>query len=145
MIDDSTLVLILAGAGVVLLLVAGWLSLRRYALPKWSAAEWLKFIALIAAIMGAGVLTFNRLWLVWILQRGGRLDEIAWIAYGDTLIIGLAIYSLGYAITPRHFEANVLGATVNTSGGEGVTTVDITARGGSVGDSDSGRPPNSPN
>jgi hypothetical protein len=61
----------------------------------------LAMTALLASIIGAAVLTINRVWLILILERAKSWADIADIAKLDTLIIGLVILSLGLAINRR--------------------------------------------
>ena len=70
-------------------------------LPEWPPKSWLAFIALIASIVGAGVLTANRIWLIQILEAAKNITAIADIAKLDTLIIGLVLLSFGLAINKR--------------------------------------------
>jgi hypothetical protein len=74
-------------------------------MKSWLAArtvkELLAMTALLASIIGAAVLTINRVWLILILERAKSWADIADIAKLDTLIIGLVILSLGLAINRR--------------------------------------------
>lgn len=85
-------------------------------LPEWPPKSWLAFIALIASIIGAGVLTANRIWLIKILEAARNITAIADIAKLDTLIIGLVLLSLGLAINRRTAKLSKDG--IELSGGE---------------------------
>jgi hypothetical protein len=74
--------------------VKSWLAAR-------TVKELLAMTALLASIIGAAVLTINRVWLILILERAKSWADIADIAKLDTLIIGLVILSLGLAINRR--------------------------------------------
>lgn len=78
--------------------------------------EWLAFIALIATIVGAAVLTFHRIWLIQILERAKHFADIADIAKLDTWIIGIVILSLGLAINRRTIKVSRSG--IEASGGD---------------------------
>lgn len=88
-------------------------------MKQWCAArsvkEWLAIIALIASIVGAAVLTLNRVWLISILERAKEWSAIADIAKLDTLIIGAIILALGFAINRRTIKISKDG--LEASGG----------------------------
>ena len=85
-------------------------------LPNWPAKTWLAFIALIASILGAAVLTIHRIWLIQILEAAKLFAAIADIAKLDTLIIGLILLSLGLAINRRTAKLSKDG--IELSGGD---------------------------
>lgn len=76
----------------------------------------LALIALVASIIGAAVLTLNRVWLIQILERAKAWTDIADIAKLDTLILGLILLSLGLAINRRSFKITRQG--IEAEGGE---------------------------
>lgn len=86
----------------------------------WCAArtvkEWLALVALVASIVGAAVLTLNRVWLIRILERAKAWADIADIAKLDTVIIGAIILALGFAINRRSIKISKEG--LEASGGE---------------------------
>ena len=86
----------------------------------WCAArsvkEWLALIAMAASIVGAAVLTINRVWLIKMLERAKAWTDIADIAKIDTLIIGAIIMALGFAINRRSIKLSKDG--LEASGGE---------------------------
>lgn len=82
-----------------------------------TAKELLALIALLASIVGAGVLTANRIWLISTLERAKQFTAIADIAKLDTLIIGLVLLSLGLAINRRTVKLSRDG--FEASGGDG--------------------------
>ncbi len=81
-----------------------------------SVKEWLQLIALVGSIIGAGLLTLNRVWLIRILERAEQWVAIADIAKLDTLIIGLVLIGLGLAINKRSVKLGAGG--FEASGGE---------------------------
>lgn len=106
-----------------------WLIVRGR-MPGWPPRDWRAIFALVASVTGAAVLTIHRAWLVSILETAKRYTEIAHIAYGDTVIIGLVLLALGYAISQRRFSAKFMGGSFDTSGGDPLpgapsTTVDV--------------------
>jgi hypothetical protein len=89
--------------------VKAWLAAR-------TIKEWLALIAIIGSLIGAGVLTANRIWLIGILERAEQWVAIADIAKLDTLIIGLVLIGLGLAINKRSVKLGAGG--FEASGGE---------------------------
>lgn len=91
-------------------------------MKAWCAArtvkEWLALIALVASIVGAAVLTANRLWLIQILERAKAWADIADIAKLDTVIIGIVLLSFGLAINRRSVKGKMGPAEFEASGGE---------------------------
>lgn len=91
-------------------------------MKAWAAArtvkEWLALVAIAASIIGAAVLTANRVWLIQILERAKAWADIADIAKLDTVIIGLVILGLGLAINRRTVKGSIGPANFEASGGE---------------------------
>lgn len=87
-------------------------------LPDWQPRQWLALIALVASIVGAGILTLNRLWLISILEKASKWADLADIAKLDTVIIGLVLLGLGLAINRRQFRGKAFGAEFEASGGD---------------------------
>lgn len=81
-----------------------------------TAKEAIALLALIASIIGAGILTANRVWLITILERAKNSAAIADIAKLDTLIIGAVLISLGLAINRRSIKLSKEG--FEASGGD---------------------------
>ena len=80
--------------------------------------EYLALIAIVASIIGAGVLTANRIWLIAILERAKAWADIADIAKLDTIIIGIVLVGLGLAINKRSVKGKMGPAEFEASGGE---------------------------
>jgi hypothetical protein len=86
-----------------------WLTAR-------SVKELLALIALVASIVGAGILTANRVWLIKILADAKQWGKIGDLAYLDTLIIGAVLIGFGFAINKRSIKITKDG--IDASGGE---------------------------
>ena len=86
-------------------------------LPKLTVKEWLAIVAMAASIVGAGILTLNRVWLIKILEAAKLFEDIADLAKLDTVIIGAIIVSLGFVIGRRSFK--ITRAGIEAEGGEG--------------------------
>lgn len=108
-----------AVAVAVSIVVLVWM-LAKGRVPGWPPRDWRALLALAASVAGAAILTAHRAWLVAILERARLFREIANIAYGDTVIIGLVLLALGYAISQRRFSGKFMGASFDTSGGDPV-------------------------
>jgi hypothetical protein len=94
-------------------------------LPGWPPRDWRAFIALVASIAGAAVLTGFAAWVVNIIWRGGwhgfeqeRIDALAKALFGLLLIIGIVLVSLGLAINKRSVKGSLLGASFEAQGGD---------------------------
>lgn len=91
-------------------------------MKAWAAArtvkEWLALIAIVASIVGAGVLTVHRIWLIKLLVAAKQFAKIGDIAFLDTVIIGLVILGLGLAINRRTVKGSIGPANFEASGGE---------------------------
>jgi hypothetical protein len=86
-----------------------WLKAR-------TVKEWLALIAMFGSLIGAAVLTANRVWMIQMLERSKQWVAIADIAKLDTLIIGVVLISLGLAINRRTAKLGKDG--LELSGGE---------------------------
>jgi hypothetical protein len=89
--------------------VKAWLAAR-------TVKELLALTAMAASIIGAAVLTLNRVWLIRILETAKQWSDIGDIAKLDTVIIGAIIVSLGFVIGRRSFK--VTRAGIEASGGD---------------------------
>jgi hypothetical protein len=78
--------------------------------------ELLALVAMAASIVGAAVLTLNRVWLISILERAKQWSDIGDIAKLDTVIIGAIIVSLGFVIGRRSFKVTRQG--IEAEGGD---------------------------
>lgn len=87
-------------------------------LKSRTVKELLALVALAASIVGAAVLTLNRLWLIQILEQAKAWADIADIAKLDTVIIGIVLLSFGLAINKRTAKAKVGPVEGEISGGE---------------------------
>ena len=96
--------------------------------PQWPPRDWRAFIALIASIAGAAVLTGFSAWLVTLLVAFARADPrlrleviraLATSNYGLLAIIGAILLSLGLAINRRSVKGSAFGASFEAAGGEG--------------------------
>lgn len=94
----------------------------------WPPKDWRAFIALLASIAGAAVLTSVSVWIVSEIVAFGRADPsrreqvisaLANSNYGLLIIIGAVLLSLGLAINRRSVKGSAFGATFEASGGEG--------------------------
>ena len=83
---------------------------------RLSVKEWLSVTAMAASIIGAAVLTGNRIWLIKILEAAKLFEDIADLAKLDTVIIGAIIVSLGFVIGRRTFKLTRAG--IEASGGD---------------------------
>lgn len=106
-----------AAAVAVSVIVLVWFLIKGR-VPGWPPRDWRALLALAASVAGAAILTAHRAWLVSILERARLFREIANIAYGDTVIMGLVLLALGYAISQRRFSGKFMGASFDTSGGD---------------------------
>ncbi|WP_265587126.1 hypothetical protein [Sphingomicrobium arenosum] len=95
-------------------------------LPRWSARDWRGMVALVATIVGAGVLTAMSVWIVAIIAAAGQREEalalpalkaLARSNYGLLMIIGTVLLSLGLAINRRSVKARAFGAEFEADGG----------------------------
>ena len=84
-------------------------------LRERTVKELLAILAMLASIVGAAVLTLNRVWLISILERAKQWSDIGDIAKLDTVIIGAIIVSLGFVIGRRSFKVTRQG--IEASGG----------------------------
>lgn len=101
-------------------------------LPGWPPRDWRAFVALIASIGGAMILTALLAWIIRIFQVWHVPDPLANIAYGLLAIIGVILMSLGLAINRRSVKASGLGFSLDATGGDDsaaptVTTTTTTA------------------
>lgn len=87
-------------------------------LRQRTAKEILAFIALWGSIVGAAVLTLNRVWLIQILEKAQQWVAIADIAKIDSLIIGVVLIGLGLVINKRSAKVNTPVGSAEISGGE---------------------------
>jgi hypothetical protein len=95
-------------------------------LPSWPPRDWRAFSALIASVLGAGILTVLAGWLVYVLWQGGwsagtetaRVEALATALHGTLAIIGIVLVGLGLAINRRMVKGSILGATFEATGGE---------------------------
>ena len=83
---------------------------------EWPPRDWRAFIALVASIAGAAVLTGLLGWIIRMFQLWIRPDPLANIAYGLLGIIGAILRSLGLAINRRTLKLSRDG--FEASGGE---------------------------
>lgn len=96
-------------------------------MPGWPPKDWRAFLALIASIAGAAVLTIFSWRIVTILRDFGHddparreqvIDALAKSNYGLLGIIGAVLLSLGLAINRRSLKASAFGASFDASGGD---------------------------
>ena len=85
-------------------------------LRERTVKELLAILAMLASIVGAAVLTLNRVWLISILERAKQWSDIGDIAKLDTILIGAIIISLGFVIGRRSFKVTRQG--IEASGGD---------------------------
>ena len=95
--------------------------------PHWPPRDWRAFIALVASIAGAAVLTGFSVWLIRLLVAFARADPrlrldvvhaLATSNYGLLAIIGPILLSLGLAINRRSVKGSAFGASFEAAGGE---------------------------
>ena len=92
-------------------------------MPGWPPRDWRAFLALVASIAGAAVLTGFAAWLVHIVRSWKGFDELRIgilgnALYGVLLIVGVVLVSLGLAINKRSVKGSILGASFEAEGGE---------------------------
>lgn len=87
-------------------------------LPGWPPRDWRAFVALIASIGGAMILTALLAWIIRIFQVWRIPNPLANIAYGLLAIIGVILMSLGLAINRRSVKASGLGFSLDATGGD---------------------------
>lgn len=91
-------------------------------LPGWPPRDLRAFVALVASIGGAIMLTALLAWIIRVFQLWHLPDPMANIAYGLLAIIGVILMSLGLAINRRSVKASGLGFSLDATGGDDAPT-----------------------
>ena len=96
-------------------------------LPGWPPRDWRAFLALVASVAGAAVLTVFSWRIITLLKHFGQDDPsrreqvIAILGnsnYGLLGILGAVLLSLGLAINRRSLKGSAFGASFEASGGD---------------------------
>lgn len=98
---------------------------RYWAQLPWQPRDIRAMVALVASIVGSGVMTLFSVWLVYILWLGGwgkgtEDERIKWLGIGMIVLLGgmlMAISALGMAINRRSFKGKALAFELEASGG----------------------------